>query len=249
MAIKNIIPSNYCDVKGFLESNNIKISDIIKEMMDNGKDYPRWFKNLLHEDMYENWFAKYFSNILEETSQRRDYRHQCEQELSKYGIVRSPFEFKQDVEVSSLFEDWIKLKLEKCGMSSLDTNNKATKSEESQCATTAEDYVYTSESGEEIPVELKTRYMRKDWGVVFRDGAGTVKNNGSLVLVYYPYRKKMAVVDFSDPDVVSSIKPNNAFGKNGEKVDLDENQFFDFNVCSNNISILKSKIEEVLARR
>ena len=55
MTSRNRIPSNYCDVKSFLESRSIKISDIIKEMMANGKYYDSWFKNFLHVDIMDSW--------------------------------------------------------------------------------------------------------------------------------------------------------------------------------------------------
>ena len=89
MTSRNRIPSNYCDVKSFLESRNIKISDIIKEMMANGKDYDRWFKNLLHEDMTESWFIKYFPDVITKTQNRFDYLRQSDKETSNDGICSS----------------------------------------------------------------------------------------------------------------------------------------------------------------
>ena len=157
MTSRNRIPSNYCDVKSFLESRNIKISDIIKEMMANGKDYDRWFKNLLHEDMTESWFIKYFPDVITKTQNRFDYQRQSDKETSNYGICRSAFEFKQDVEISTLFEDWIRLKLEKSGIDNLKANTKASKSNLTDYAVTDEDYEYTSDSGETVLIELKTR--------------------------------------------------------------------------------------------
>ena len=48
MTSRKIIPSNYLDIKGFLETKDIKISDVINEMVSNGKEYENWFKNLFH---------------------------------------------------------------------------------------------------------------------------------------------------------------------------------------------------------
>jgi len=251
MTSRHRVPSNYVNVKDFFESRNIKISDIITDVVSNGKDYERWFKNLLHEEMTEAWFAKYFPDILSKTASRPDYQRQSKKEFEKYGIARSAFEYKQDVEVSTLFEDWIRFKLEKSGIDNLKANDKATKSDEGWCANSNEDFVYTSDSGETVPLELKNRFKKFDneWSVQFRDGADKVKQNKSLVLVYYPYKSKAAIVDFSDESVIRSIRPNDEYGKSGEKVDLNSNDFFDFDVCSNDLSILKDKIEEVLEKR
>ena len=249
MTSRNRIPSNYCDVKSFLESRNIKISDIIKEMMANGKDYDRWLKNLLHEDMTEFWFIKYFPDVITKTQNRFDYQRQSDKETSNYGICRSAFEFKQDVEISTLFEDWIRLKLEKSGIDNLKANTKASKSNLTDYAVTDEDYEYTSDSGETVLIELKTRYLKNEWSVQFRDGADKVKENKSLVLVYYPFKSKAAVVDFGNEDVVKRIQRFDSWGKSGEKLILNQNDFFDFDVCSNDLSILKTKIEEVLEKR
>lgn len=249
MTSRNIIPSNYFAVKDFLESRNIKISDIIKEMMSNGKDYERWFKNLLFEEMTESWFIKYFPGILAQTQKRRDYQRQVVLETEKYGICRSPFEFKQDVEISTLFEDWIRLKFEKSGIKNLKGNFKSTKSNEFRNAVSDEDYKYVSDSGKTVLIELKTRFSKNEWSVQFREGADKVKENKSLVLVYYPLKSKAAVVDFGDESVVKKLQPNSAYGKEGEKLFLNQNEFFDFDVCSNNMSILKEKIEEVLEKR
>ena len=249
MTSRNRVPSNYCDVKNFLESRGIKVSDIIKEVVNSGKDYDRWFKNLLHEDMTEEWFMRYFSNIITSTQNRTDYNNQSKKEMSKYGICRSAFEFKQDVEISTLFEDWIKLKLEKGGIDNLKSNTKSTQSNVYGHAVTDEDYEYTSDSGETVLVELKTRYVKNEWSVQFRDGANKVKENKSLVIVYYPFKSKAAVVDFGNEDVVKRIQRFDSWGKSGEKLILNQNDFFDFDVCSNDLSILKDKIEEVLEKR
>ena len=249
MTSRNKIPSNYCDVKSFLESRNIKISDIIKEMIVNGKDYDRWFKNLLHEDMTESWFIQYFPDVIIKTQKRTDFNNQSKKETNKYNICRSAFEFKQDVEISTLFEDWIKLKLEKGGIDNLKSNTKSTQSNVYGHAVTDEDYEYTSDSGKTVLVELKTRYVKDEWYVQFRGGANKVKENKSLVIVYYPLVSKAAVIDFGDESVTQKLKPNYAYGKQGEKLELDEKDFFDFDVCSNDLSILKTRIEEVLEKR
>ena len=57
------------------------------------------------------------------------------------------------------------------------------------------------------------------------------------------------VVDFGNEDVVKRIKRFDSWGKSGEKLILNQNDFFDFDVCSNDLSILKTKIEEVLEKR
>ena len=251
MTSRKIIPSNYLDIKGFLETKDIKISDVINEMVSNGKEYENWFKNLLHEDMTEVLFSEHYPNILSTTANRYDYKRQCGKELGKYGIARSPFEFKQDVEVSTLFEDWIVLKLKNCGIDNLGSNDKATNSAESRNANSHEDYIYVSDSGESIPLELKTRYIRyaNDFSVQFREGADRLKNNKSLVFVYYPYKSKAAIVDFADENVVKNIKPNIAYGKEGEKFDINPNDLFSFDICSSNMSFLKRKIEDTLKHR
>jgi len=110
MTSRNRIPSNYCSLRDLLESHNIKISDIIKEMMSNGKDYERWFKNLLYEEMTESWFTRKFPEIICQTRNRRDYKRDSILETEKFGVCRSPFEFQQDMEISTLLEDWVKLK-------------------------------------------------------------------------------------------------------------------------------------------
>lgn len=223
------LPTNLYDL-----SKSLGYDDSISDMFSLDEDEYRSEHPNEYADVFENRTDDEKMNVFERTD---------------FGS-RSVFEFLQDVTAGNVFEDL----LVHYGSGRLKTNGSSSGRSGRQINSDC-DLIYVSESGEDIPVEVKTRWS-VNWNgnekIYVRHSSRRIVESGGLILVIYPNLTegvRCAIVDPSRARHVSN-EILSSMNKNFECIPVESYDLIDFNFWNGyDMDEMFSLIEGLLANR
>ena len=194
------------------------VYEIAKDVLDYNQDLCDLF--IMDEDEYKKQHGQKYQEL---------YGNNNKDKISTFMCAdcgrRTPFQLKQDVIASSVFEDL----LVKYGNGKFRPNEQATGRGGNNKVTTSCDLFYITDNNIKIPIEIKTKWSDYDkYKVKMRGESKTqVEKERGMVLAIYMNDNKAVLIDLggnpipSDSDVMAG-------GKNCRAIDVDPDKIFDF---------------------
>lgn len=194
------------------------VYEIAKEVLHYNQELCDLFN--MPEDKYKEQHGQKYQEL---------YGKDIDEKISTFMCAdcgrRTPFQLKQDVIASSVFEDL----LVEHGNGKFRPNKQATSRGENKKITTSCDLVYITDNNIEIPIEIKTKWSNYDkYKVKMRGESKTqVEKERGMVLAIYMNDNKAVLIDLggnhipSDSDIMAG-------DKNCQAIDVDPKKIFNF---------------------